>query len=106
MFFDKAVEAAIQEAIQRGEFDHLAGAGRPIDLTTYFNAPEEVRAAYAMLKDAGILPREAELLREIADLKKSLSAQHGDDKRQEISRQIERKRVEFNVLMERNRKNR
>jgi len=45
MKFDKAVEASIQEAFLRGDFDNLPGKGKPIDLTEYFNTPEDVRVA-------------------------------------------------------------
>ena len=43
MSFDKIVEALIKEAQARGEFDNLPGEGKPIDLTAYFETPEEVR---------------------------------------------------------------
>ena len=45
MSFDKIVEALIKEAQARGEFDNLPGKGKPIDLTEYFEAPEEIRVA-------------------------------------------------------------
>ncbi|HLF73446.1 MAG TPA: DUF1992 domain-containing protein, partial [Anaerolineales bacterium] len=60
MSFDRIVEAIIQEAMERGEFDNLAGKGKPIDLTEYFETPEEVRMAYSVLKSAGITPREVD----------------------------------------------
>jgi hypothetical protein len=53
MNFDKFVESIIQEAMARGEFENLPGKGKPLDLTEYFNAPEGVRVAQAMLKNAG-----------------------------------------------------
>jgi hypothetical protein len=43
MSFDKNVESLIKEAQARGEFDNLPGKGKPIDLTEYFNTPEDVR---------------------------------------------------------------
>ena len=64
MSFEKTVEAIIREAQARGEFDNLPGKGRPIDLTEYFNTPEDVRVAGAMLKNAGMVPMEIELLQE------------------------------------------
>jgi hypothetical protein len=45
MSIDRIVEAAIQEAIARGEFENLPGQGKPVDLTEYFNTPEDVRVA-------------------------------------------------------------
>ncbi len=104
MAFEKHVESIIQEAMARGEFDHLAGAGKPIDLSSYFNTPAEVRTAYIILKNAGILPREIELLREIAELHESMSGATNENQRQEIGRQTQRKQVEFSLQMERNHK--
>ena len=68
MSFEKAVEAIIQEAMQRGDFDNLRGKGQPLDLSAYFDTPEDVRMAYSILKNAGVLPEEINLLHEIAAL--------------------------------------
>jgi hypothetical protein len=51
-----AIEQIIREAMARGEFNNLPGEGKPMDLSSYFNTPEEVRKAYSVLKSAGILP--------------------------------------------------
>jgi DnaJ homologue, subfamily C, member 28, conserved domain len=101
MWFDRIVEAIIQEAMERGEFDNLPGKGKPIDLTEYFETPEEVRLANSVLKNAGMTSREVDLLKEIAELKQILVAILDEKKRQEIERQIQQKHVEFNLLMER-----
>ena len=101
MSFDKTVEAIIKEAMERGEFDNLPGAGKPIDLSNYFETPEELRAAYSLLKNAGVAPREVELLKEIAQLEQVESALVEEKKRIEVRKQIESKKVEFNLMMDR-----
>jgi len=53
MSLDRVVEEIIQAAMTRGEFDNLPGAGKPLDLDSYFAAPEDLRMARAMLKSAG-----------------------------------------------------
>ena len=73
MSFDETIETLIKEAQARGEFDNLPGKGKPLDLTEYFNTPEDVRVAQAMLKNAGMVPVEIELLQEIAALKELLA---------------------------------
>jgi hypothetical protein len=95
------VEGIIRDAIARGEFDHLAGAGKPIDLSAYFNTPEEIRVAYSVLKSAGILPQEAELLREMEALKERADGTKDKAERAHLLKEIERKRLEFNLMMER-----
>ena len=100
------VEAIIKEAMERGEFDNLSSKGKPLDLIAYFDTPEEVRAAYSILKNAGILPREADLLKEIAELKQMESAVRDEKKRLKLRKQTEKKQIEFSLMMERNHKKR
>jgi hypothetical protein len=106
MAFEKIVEAMIKEAMERGEFDNLPGQGKPIDLSEYFETPEEVRMAHSVLKGAGMTSREVELLREIAELKYLLPAVLDEHKKQEIEKQIRQKQMEFNLMMERQKKER
>lgn len=48
-------ERKIEEAIERGEFDDLPGAGHPLDLDDLDpSLPEELRLAYRILKNAGM----------------------------------------------------
>lgn len=101
MAFDRIVEALIQEAMERGEFDNLPGKGKPIDLTEYFETPEEVRLAHSVLKNAGMTSREVDLLKEIAEMKQILAAVLDEKKKQEIEKQIRQKQMEFSLMMER-----
>jgi len=101
MSFEESVEALIKEAQARGEFDNLPGKGKPLDLTEYFNTPEDVRVAQAMLKNAGMVPLEIELLQEMATLKElleSVSAEAEKDKPRKI---LKEKQLQFNLLLER-----
>jgi len=101
MNFDKAVEAAIREAQERGDFDNLKGRGKPIDLNAYFETPEDIRMAYSMLKNAGMVSVEIDLLGEIAALKERLSTTYEEKDRHRIQKMIREKQMQFNVLMER-----
>ena len=106
MVFERIVEALIKEAMERGEFDDLPGKGKPIDLTEYFEMPEEVRLANSVLKSAGMTSREVDLLKEIAELKQLQAAVLDEKKKQEIEKQIQQKQVEFSLMMERQKKER
>jgi hypothetical protein len=101
MALERIAEALIQQAMERGEFDNLPGRGKPIDLTEYFETPEEVRMANSVLKSAGMTSREVDLLKEIAELKQVLNAVLDESKKQEIGQQIRQKQVEFSLMMER-----
>ena len=54
-------EHRIEEAIARGEFADLPGAGRPLELDDVDPLlPEELRLAYRILKNAGFSPAEVD----------------------------------------------
>lgn len=95
------IEQIIQDAIARGEFENLPGAGKPIDLSAYFDTPEEIRVAYSILKSADILPQEAELLKEITALKDAVDAERNVAKKKRLLKTLDDKRLAFNLLMER-----
>ena len=106
MSFDKIVEALIKDAQERGEFDNLPGKGKPIDLSSYFETPEEVRLAQSVLKNAGMTSPEVEILKEIAELRQIQEAVTDEAKKQEIRKRIEQKQMEFNLMMERQKRQR
>ena len=104
MNFDKAVEAIIKEAQERGDFDNLKGKGKPIDLNAYFETPEDLRLAYSVLKNAEIAAPEVELLQEIAALKERLTSTFEETQRSRIKKLIQGKQMEFNLMLERQKK--
>jgi hypothetical protein len=71
---DALVEERIQEALRRGDFDNLPGAGRPLALDDDCLVPPEVRIAYRILKNAGFVPPEVLERREIAELEDEIAA--------------------------------
>jgi hypothetical protein len=67
--FDLIAEQRIAEAIANGELDDLPGAGRPLDLDDDRLVPEEVRVAYRVLRNAGLVPPEVAARNEAASLR-------------------------------------
>ena len=106
MSFDKAIEEIIKKAQERGEFDNLPGKGKPIDLTEYFETPEDIRVAQSVLKNAGMAPRDVDLLKEIAGLRQVLARVADEKKKQELRKQIQEKQIEFSLMLERQKKQR
>ena len=99
-------EQKIREAIARGELDDLPGKGQPIVREDLSDVPEELRMGYKVLKNAGILPQEMELNREILTLKDLLAACRDPQERAEMKKKLTLKTLHYNVLMEKNRTNR
>lgn len=70
--FVALAEQRIQEALERGELSDLPGSGEPLDLTEDPLVPEEQRMANRILKNAGFVPPEVGLRREVAELRSQL----------------------------------
>jgi hypothetical protein len=69
---DFLVEQRLQEAVSRGELDNLPGSGRPLELDGDPLVPEDVRVAYRLLKNAGLVPPELETVKKVALLRTKL----------------------------------
>lgn len=104
MGLEKVVEAIIKEAQERGDFDNLKGKGQPINLDAYFETPEDLRLAYSALKNAGIVSPEVEILQEIAALTERLAVTYEEAQRGRLRRLVSDKQMQFNIMLERQRK--
>ena len=100
MPIDRAIEAIIGEAMARGKFEDLPGKGKPIDLTDYFNTPEDLRLAYSIMKNAGVLPEEVEILKEIEALNSELEACTDKSQRKQLKKKIKDRKMRVSLLME------
>jgi hypothetical protein len=85
---DMLAEQRIREAQEKGEFDDLPGAGAPLELGDDALVPEELRAAYRLLKNAGFLPPELEAHREIRQLEQLLQTVEDDGRRASVIARI------------------
>lgn len=61
------VEQRIQEGLERGMFDNLRGAGKPLNLDEDALVPEDMRMAFRLLRSNGLAPLWVELNKEIRD---------------------------------------
>ncbi len=66
--FELIAERKIREAMDNGAFDDLPGKGQPLPQDDACGVPEELRMGYKILKNAGCLPQELELRREMLTL--------------------------------------
>ncbi len=89
-------ERRIEEAMAEGAFD-LWWHGRPLDLDSDQCVPTEHRLAFRILRNAGFVPPEVELRRELADLTRQRAASTGPA-RAELDRRIEDVRLRLGLL--------
>ncbi len=93
-------EEKIREAIRNGEFANLPGKGKPLRLEDLSHVPPELRAAYLLLKNAGVLPVELQLKKEIIRLQDLLNCCSEEPEQRAIKKQLNDKILRFNLLME------
>jgi len=98
--FNRVVENQIREAIAEGKFDNLAGAGERLDLEEYFSAPEDLRMAYSILKNANCAPAEVELLNEIGRMKEALENAVDEAARQTLRQTLASRQTELAIRLE------
>ncbi|HBS59492.1 MAG TPA: DUF1992 domain-containing protein [Firmicutes bacterium] len=100
----KIAERKIQEAIENGDLDNLPGAGKPLKLETDFHVPEDLRATYGILRQAGVLPEELDLQQAIAKLEEMLAAAPSAEEAGRLKAKLAEKRLHYDILMEKRRK--
>ena len=101
MASEKLIDKIIREAMNEGEFDNLEGTGKPVDLSSYFSTPEDLRAGHAVMKNAGVIPEEAQLLKEAQTLRLELDACENEEDRRRLRKSIDEKMLRYNLLRER-----
>ncbi len=99
--FATIAEQKIREAMARGEFDNLAGKGQPLPPDDLASVPGELRMAYKVLKNAGCLPPEVILAREIATLRNLVDSLEDDESRRQKLRELNFKLLRFNIMRKR-----
>lgn len=78
LIFKKIAEEKIREAMENGVFDNLELKGKPIKLEENPFVPEELRVVYKILQNAGFLPKEIELRKEIHRIEEMLEEEIQD----------------------------
>lgn len=81
---DTMAERAIDRARERGELDDLPNKGRRLQFDDDSMVPPELRAGYRLLKNAGYLPEEVQLRREIHDAEQLLREARTREERAEL----------------------
>lgn len=84
---DQLAEARIEEAIDRGIFDDLPGARQPLSLDDDSMVPDNLRAAYRILKNSGYLPQKVTIYSEIRNVESLIGGmQEGNERATAVKR--------------------
>lgn len=86
---DEQIADALAQSQRSGELQSAASWGKPLELEdAYARTPEELRMGFKILKNAGIVPPEVEMLREIAEMKQQLAACEDEAQRTALNKRI------------------
>jgi hypothetical protein len=72
-----------------------------LDLNDYFNTPEDIRLGYALLKNAGYIPDEVQLLNQISEIKRKIPEEKNESKLRELRKQLRDVQLKYDLRMER-----
>ena len=99
--FQRIAEQRILEAQRAGAFDDLPGKGKPLHLEDLSWVPDDLRIGYHILKNAHVLPPEAELLKDIHTLEDLLKHVEDEGQRQALAKSIQSKIIRLDLLKRR-----
>jgi hypothetical protein len=100
-YVSRIAEERILEAQRRGAFDDLPGKGKPLELEDLSWVPEDLRLGYHVLKNAGVLPPEAELLKDVHILEDLLKHVEDEGERRALTKSIQWKLIRLDMLRSR-----
>jgi hypothetical protein len=100
-YFWRIAEERILEAQRAGAFDDLPGKGKPLELEDLSWVPEDLRIGYHVLKNAHVLPPEAELLKDIHTLQDLLRYIEDEGERKALAKSIQWKIIRLDLLKRR-----
>lgn len=86
---DEEIAAWLAKAAAAGELEKAPGYGQPQrDAEGWDDTPPALRMPFKIMKDAGIVPREVEMMRERAILREALATCTDDAEREAMQRRL------------------
>lgn len=92
------VEERIRKAQEEGLFDDLPGKGKPLKLDDDSMVAPHLRASYRILKNAGILPPEMQLRKEVHHLRQLLGQVECEADARQLVREINERITASNIM--------
>lgn len=100
----KIAEERIREALKNGEFDHLPGLGKPLELEDLSHIPEDLRIGYLLLKNAGYVSEEVELKKDVMTIEDLLRCCDDETEKEKLRKKLNEKLLRWNSLMKKRNK--
>ncbi|AJQ57152.1 DUF1992 domain-containing protein [Bacillus thuringiensis] len=101
--FLNIAEEKIRQAIRNGDLDYLPGKGKPLQLEDLSMVPPELRMSYKILKNAGMIPSEMELQKDILKIEDLIACCYDEEERKKLREELTAKTLRFQQVMEKRR---
>ncbi|WP_242245575.1 DnaJ family domain-containing protein [Bacillus cereus group sp. BfR-BA-01330] len=98
--FLNIAEEKIRKAIRNGDLDYLPGKGKPLQLEDFSMVPPELRMSYKILKNAGRIPPEMELQKDILKIEDLIACCYDEEERKKLREELTVKTLRFQQVME------
>ncbi|PLS14720.1 DUF1992 domain-containing protein [Bacillus sp. M6-12] len=95
-------EDKIKKAIKAGEFDNLPGHGKLLVMEDLSAIPEDLRMAYKMMKNAGMVEDEGSYKKEFMRIEDLLANCGDSTKKKELEQQLTEKRMRYQKYKQKN----
>jgi Domain of unknown function (DUF1992) len=103
MDFFRLTDEKIRKAYEDGEFENLPGYGKRLELEDLSSVPPEMRMAYKMMKNSGMM-EEQQVRSEIEYLEDLIKGAHDELEEERLTRRLNEKLLRFNQIMEKKKK--
>jgi Domain of unknown function (DUF1992) len=98
---DEVIRQWVQKVEKTGELRNTPGFGQPFNFKDGFlETPSELRMAYKILKDAGYVPAEIEMMQKLAVLREQLDATKGEAAQRELKTKIAEMQQKVTLMLE------
>lgn len=97
-FIWRIAERRIIEAMEKGEFDNLPGAGKPLAFDDDSFVPDDLKMAFRILKNAGVVPPEVAARKEIGSLKEMIAGMDDEAERLAALKRLDFLRLKLAML--------
>ncbi|MED0716984.1 DnaJ family domain-containing protein [Aeribacillus composti] len=91
--FAKIAEDRIKKAYEEGEFKELPGMGKPLPHDDLSDIPEELRMAYRLLRNAGMVDQENDLKKELLTIQDLLKCCEDEAERKKLQQKLSEKQL-------------
>ncbi|MDG0813260.1 DnaJ family domain-containing protein [Cohnella rhizosphaerae] len=92
-------EQKIRDAEKSGQLEGLPGHGKPLPDDDLAGVPEELRLSYKLLKNAGALPEELQIRKDLVSLSDLLEACRDPERSEKLKGELTEKRLRYRLMM-------